>query len=139
MTTGWGGRLKAYCGGRSGEPGKSEGARQFWTARYGGQYDRRLWRDVDETSPPEPQSSIQGSFDGFGSGLGCREGREDAGHINSGFDNVRAEWSIVCSVHSLLKLAQGWIPSTARLQAAWQARGGTNWSPLLPQHRRSRA
>ncbi|MGC2223598.1 MAG: hypothetical protein WA624_15195 [Methylocella sp.] len=44
--------------------------------------------------------------------------REYAGHINSGFDNVRAEWAIVGTAHNLVKLSQGWIPSTARLQAA---------------------
>jgi transposase len=35
-----------------------------------------------------------------------------------GFDNIRAEWATVCTAHNLLKLAQRWIPSTARLQAA---------------------
>ena len=35
-----------------------------------------------------------------------------------GFDNVRAEWAIVCTAHNLLKLAQGWTLSAARLQAA---------------------
>jgi transposase len=35
-----------------------------------------------------------------------------------GFDKVRAEWAIVCTAHNLLKLAHGWIPSAARLQAA---------------------
>jgi transposase len=35
-----------------------------------------------------------------------------------GFDNVRAEWAIVCTTHNLLKLAQRWIPSAARLQAS---------------------
>jgi len=35
-----------------------------------------------------------------------------------GFDKVRAEWAIVCTAHNLLKLAQGRIPSAARLQAA---------------------
>ena len=35
-----------------------------------------------------------------------------------GFDNVRAEWAIVCTAHNLLKLARGWIPSAARLQAS---------------------
>jgi transposase len=35
-----------------------------------------------------------------------------------GFNNIRAEWAIVCTAHNLLKLAQGWIPSVARLQAA---------------------
>jgi hypothetical protein len=27
-----------------------------------------------------------------------------------GFDNVRAEWAIVCTAHNLLKLVQRWIP-----------------------------
>ena len=35
-----------------------------------------------------------------------------------GFDKVRAEWAIVCTAHNLLKLAQGWTPSAARLQTA---------------------
>ena len=35
-----------------------------------------------------------------------------------GFDNVRAEWAIVCTAHNLLKLVQRWIPSAARLQAS---------------------
>jgi transposase len=35
-----------------------------------------------------------------------------------GFNKVRAEWAIVCTAHNLLKLAQGWTPSAARLQAA---------------------
>jgi transposase len=35
-----------------------------------------------------------------------------------GFDNVRAEWAIICTAHNLLKLAQGWTPFAARLQAA---------------------
>ena len=30
-----------------------------------------------------------------------------------GFENVRGEWSIVCTAHNLLKLAQGWTPSAA--------------------------
>src|SRR5712675_1897693 len=30
-----------------------------------------------------------------------------------GFANVRGEWSIVCTAHNLLKLAQGWTPSAA--------------------------
>jgi transposase len=30
-----------------------------------------------------------------------------------GFENVRGEWSIVCTAHNLLKLAQGWSPSAA--------------------------
>jgi len=30
-----------------------------------------------------------------------------------GFANVRGEWSIVCTAHNLLKLAQGWRPSAA--------------------------
>jgi hypothetical protein len=34
----------------------------------GGEYGRRLRRDVDETNPPEPQPGIQGPFDGLGSG-----------------------------------------------------------------------
>jgi hypothetical protein len=35
-----------------------------------------------------------------------------------GFDNIRAEWAIVCTAHNLLKLLQGWIPFAARLQPA---------------------
>jgi transposase len=35
-----------------------------------------------------------------------------------GFDNVRAEWAIVCTAHNLLKLAQGRILSAAQLQTA---------------------
>ena len=35
-----------------------------------------------------------------------------------GFDNIRAEWATVCIAHNLLNLAQRWIPSAARLQAA---------------------
>ncbi len=34
-----------------------------------------------------------------------------------GFDNIRTEWAIVCTAHNLLKLAQGWTLSAARLQA----------------------
>ena len=30
-----------------------------------------------------------------------------------GFENVRGEWSIVCTAHNLLKLAQRWSPSAA--------------------------
>jgi hypothetical protein len=36
----------------------------------------RIRRDDDETSTPEPQPGIQGD-----SGIGCREGREDAGRM----------------------------------------------------------
>jgi hypothetical protein len=35
-----------------------------------------------------------------------------------GFENVRGEWSIVCTAHNLLKLAQGWSPSAALPQTA---------------------
>jgi hypothetical protein len=35
-----------------------------------------------------------------------------------GFEKVHCEWAIVCTAHNLLKLAQGRIPSAARLQAA---------------------
>jgi len=35
-----------------------------------------------------------------------------------GFAKVRGEWAIVCTAHNLLKLAQGWSLSAARLRAA---------------------
>jgi hypothetical protein len=30
-----------------------------------------------------------------------------------GFDQVRAEWAIVCTAHNLLKLAHRWTPSAS--------------------------
>jgi transposase len=35
-----------------------------------------------------------------------------------GFEKVRDEWSMVCTAHNLLKLAQGWSPSVASPRAA---------------------
>ena len=35
-----------------------------------------------------------------------------------GFDNVRAEWAIVCTAHNLLKLAQRWTLSATLPQAS---------------------
>jgi transposase len=35
-----------------------------------------------------------------------------------GFAKVRGEWAIICAAHNLLKLAQGWSLSAARIRAA---------------------